>query len=237
MTSRYAIYFTPPADAPLSRVASIWLGRDAFTNAQIQRLANASLSPGEIAYHTAAARRYGFHATLKAPFRLREGESETSLIGALQAFSAVADPVELPRLVIGQLDGFFALLPQTRSAELDRLANDVVVAFERFRAPASEAEIERRNPDALSPAGLQNLCRWGYPHVFDQFRFHMTLSGRVAPDERDRVARALDDHFSPVLPEPFRIDSLALFVEPEPGAPFVVRSFHPLGRGMERKTG
>ena len=28
---RYAIYFTPPADDPLTRRASHWLGRDAMT--------------------------------------------------------------------------------------------------------------------------------------------------------------------------------------------------------------
>ena len=237
MTRRYAIYFTPPANDLLTQAAASWLGRDAFTDAQVQRPANIDLSPGEIAYHTAAARHYGFHATLKAPFRLSEGESEASLVSAFETFAALTDPVEIPRLRIDQLDGFFALVPEAQGVELGRLADGVVLAFDHFRAPASEAEIERRNPGALGPAALRNLCRWGYPYVFDQFRFHMTLTGRIAPAERERVARALDVHFSGLLSGAVRIDLLALFVEPEPGAPFVVRSFHPLGRQTVRKTG
>lgn len=237
MSARYAIYYTPPADAALKRAAAAWLGRDAFTNASMQPPINAGLSPAEISYHTAAARRYGFHATLKAPFRLIEGESEKSLVRALDAFSANADPVPATRLIVGQLDGFFALLPEMRNPELDRLAGDVVTAFDHFRAPASEAEIERRNPDALDPPALRNLCQWGYPYIFDLFRFHMTLTGRVIPAERDRVRLALEEHFFEALSEPFEIASLALFVEPEPSAPFEVRSFHSLGRRIERKTG
>jgi putative phosphonate metabolism protein len=236
MSARYAIYFTPPADALLTRAANSWLRRDAFTNTAVPGPANATLSPAEIAYHTAAARRYGFHATLKAPFRLAEGHTEAGLEQALAKFCAETDPVIVPRVVIGQMDGCFALLPETRCPELESLAGDVVVAFERFRAPASEAEIERRNPDALGPAGLRNLCRWGYPYVFESFRFHMTLTGRVFPQERERVSRALDEHFSSALRGSFSIASLALFVEPEPGAPFEVRAFRSLGRRLERKT-
>jgi putative phosphonate metabolism protein len=236
VTARYAIYYTPPAASPLARAAAAWLGRDAFTNAAVEAPPNPILSRGELAFHAAAARRYGFHATLKAPFRLAEGQTEAALEQALQAFCLEAEPVTVPRLAIGQLDGFFALLPEGKSPDLDRLAGEVVLAFERFRAPASEAEIERRNPDALSPAALRNLCRWGYPYVFELFRFHMTLTGRVGPGERDRVAAALAAHFASVIPEPFEIGSLALFVEPEPGAPFEVRAFHSLGRGIARKT-
>lgn len=41
--------------------------------------------------------------------------------------------------------------------------------------------------------------------------------------------RRVTEHFGPLLEEPLEIDTLALFVEPEPGAPFVVRSLHMLG--------
>lgn len=236
MSARYAIYFTPPADAPLAEAGASWLGRDAFSNTLVPRPTSSTLSSAEIAYHTAAARRYGFHATLKAPFRLAEEQTEAALEQALATFCAETGPVIVPRLVIGQLDGFFALLPETRSLELEALAGDIVVAFEPFRAPASEAEIERRNPDALGPAGLRNLCRWGYPYVFESFRFHMTLTGRVIPQERERVAIALGEHFSAALRNPVSIGSLALFVEPEPGAPFEIRAFHSLGRTSQRKS-
>lgn len=233
---RYAIYFTPGPDDALTRIAANWLGRDAFTGATHEAPATGELSATEIAFHTAAARRYGFHATLKAPFRLAEGESEASLGQALAAYAATLEPVVLPRLVVGQIDGFFALVPGEASPALNRFAGDIVAAFDRFRAPMSEAEIERRNPDAMSQTEFRNLCQWGYPYVFDTFRFHMTLTGRVGGNDSARLRTTIDETFGKELDRPFAVDGLALFVESEPGAPFMVHSYHALGRENERKT-
>ncbi|MET0575460.1 MAG: DUF1045 domain-containing protein [Mesorhizobium sp.] len=233
---RYAIYFTPERDDPLTRVAANWLGRDPFTGAAAPAPAIGRLSPAEIAFHTAAARRYGFHATLKAPFRLAAGETEASLIKAMDVFAEAVTPVVIPKLVPRQIDSFFALVPEQVSAELNSFANDVVMAFERFRAPLTEAEIERRSPDSLSPRQFRNLYQWGYPYVFEAFRFHMTVTGRVSDAEAPRICGAIEEFFGAVLDEPVAVDGMALFVEPEPGAPFHIRSYHPLGPRRERKT-
>jgi putative phosphonate metabolism protein len=233
---RYAIYYTPPEDDPLTRLAQTWLGRNAFTGETLAPRLVGTLPAAEIAYQTAAARRYGFHATLKAPFQLAEGEDERELTAALAAFCGQMKPFCGPRLVLRRLDGFLALVPEEPSARLDELARDVVVAFERFRAPLTETELARRNPDALSPRQLKNLHQWGYPYVFEEFRFHMTLTGRVADADAPRIMRAIEEHFGPVLEEPLEVGSLALFVEPEPGAPFAVHSFHEFGRLPERKS-
>lgn len=233
---RYAIYFTPAQTDPLTRIAANWLGRDPFTGVTSPAPAVGDLTQAEVAFHTAAARRYGFHATLKAPFRLVEGESEATLRKAMENYAADMAPVIIPRLVIKQLDGFFALVPGEKLPGLNSLADEVVVAFDRFRAPLSETEIERRNPDALSPAEFRNLCQWGYPYVFEAFRFHMTLSGRAAEAEAPRIRAAIEAFFAPVLDKPVTIGGLALFVEPEAGAPFTVQSYHPLGSRRERKS-
>ncbi|TIU59505.1 MAG: DUF1045 domain-containing protein, partial [Mesorhizobium sp.] len=105
-----------------------------------------------------------------------------------------------------------------------------------FRAPLTEAEIERRSPDSLKPDEFRNLCQWGYPYVFETFRFHMTLSGRVASQESPRLRAAIDSLFTEVLLRPVLVDALTLFVETEPGAPFMVLSHHALGRRSARKT-
>jgi putative phosphonate metabolism protein len=233
---RYAIYFIPEENDPLQRMAARWLGRDPFSGSAVEAPAVASLSPGEIAFHTASARRYGFHATLKAPFRLAENQTEAGLQSALDSFAQNAGPVTIPRLAIGRIDGFFALIPAMPLPELDRFAGEVVREFDRFRAPLSEAEIERRSPDALSAQEFSNLCQWGYPYVFDAFRFHMTLTGRVGAGEADRVRAALDEVFTPLLGSPVAVDGLGLFVEREPGAPFVVESWHRVGRRADRKS-
>lgn len=233
---RYAIYYTPGQDDPLARIAASWLGRDPF-NGEAPRVPSVTmLSPDEIAYHTASARRYGFHATLKAPFVLADGQSESVLDDVLANFAAAADPVSLDGLAPARLDGFLALVPGGPTADLDRFAAEIVRIFEPFRAPLSEADIKRRNPDALSPDQFRNLCQWGYPYVFDSFRFHMTLTGRVPDHDLPRVRAAIDTVFGPALAKPVSLDGLALFVEPEPGAPFVVRSWYRLGRRLERKT-
>ncbi|MEZ2328727.1 DUF1045 domain-containing protein [Mesorhizobium sp. RCC_202] len=233
---RYAIYYTPRQDEPLARIAANWLGRDPFGAATRPVEAVGELSAAEVAFHTASARRYGFHATLKAPFRLAPNETEASLRAALDAFAEATPPVVIPRLVVGQIDGFFALVPEAPFAPLNDFAGEVVRGFDPFRAPLTEVEIERRSPDALKPDEFRNLCQWGYPYVFDTFRFHMTLSGRVGPQESPRLRAAIDSLFADVLRQPVPVDALTLFVESEPGAPFMVLSHHALGHHPARKT-
>ena len=233
---RYAIYFTPPKESQLTRLAASWLGRDPFDGASVAPPPVTGLTSGEIAFHTAAARRYGFHATLKAPFELASSETEAGLAEAVAEFAANVAPFVIPRLVIGQIDRFFALLQSEPVAELDALAGSVVKAFDRFRSPMTEAEIERRNPDALSAEEFRNLCQWGYPYVFDTFRFHMTLTGRVAAGEAPRVRAALDEVFGAVLTEPVAVDGVALFVEPEAGAPFTIHSWCGFEPRRQRKS-
>ncbi len=233
---RYAIYFTPERDDPLTRVAASWLGRDPFSGALPPSPPVTALSPAEIAVHTASARRYGFHATLKAPFRLADDATEAELDDSLATFAAGAEPILLSGLAPSRLDGFLALVPSGPAPDLDRFAGEVVTAFDRFRAPLSDAEIQRRNPDALSPDEFRNLVKWGYPYVFESFRFHMTLTGRVADADLPRVRSAIDEAFAATLRRPAVVDGLALFVEPEPGAPFLVKSWYGLGRRQARKS-
>ncbi len=233
---RYAVYFTPPPEDPLARAAAVWLGRDPFGGVPVGRLQAEAMTSADLAFHTAAARRYGFHATLKAPFGLKPGIGERRLVSAMAAIAARMRPLVVPRVVLARLDGFLALVPFQENAELNRFAADVVTGFERFRAPLDDAEIARRNPGGLTPAQLKNLHLWGYPYVFESFRFHMTLTGRLSDADAPRLQRAAEAHFGPLLDEPLEIGSLALFVEPEPGAPFSVRSFHHLGRTVAREN-
>ena len=233
---RYAIYYTPDRNDPLTRAAAGWLGRDPFGGPVAASSAVAGMQRSEIAFHTAAARRYGFHATLKAPFRLAADRTEADLVDALAAFARRTPAVTMPRLAIGQIDGFFALLPTGNFDAIKEFAGTVVRDFEPFRAPLTEAEIERRSPDALSAEEFRNLCQWGYPYVFDAFRFHMTLTGRVGAIEAPRMRAALEYVFSPLLEAPVALDGLALFVEPEAGGPFTGLSRHVLSSERERKS-
>lgn len=232
---RYAIFFTPRAHDPLSIAAASWLGRNVFSGEATDPPAVPGLGMHEIAFHTALPRRYGFHATLKAPFTLAEGVTEAMLLKQLMRFAGTLSPFDIPRLEIGRLGEFFGLAPTVPSESLSYLAAAVVQEFDSFRAPLSEAEIERRDPGGLTAAQFANLYRWGHPYVMDEFRFYMPLTGPLAGRDALRFEQSLRAFFDPVIAGPVEVANLALFVEEERGAPFRVHSLHPMGRVSARK--
>jgi putative phosphonate metabolism protein len=213
MTRRYGIYWTPPASHPLWRAGCEWLGCDPATGA-----------PGRARPHRAAPRRYGFHATLKPPFLLREGRGEAELDAALAALAAALEPFVLRPLRVDMLDDFIALRPcEPVDAQhpLRRLADACVRELDPLRRPAGAAERARRAGLSLDANERAHLERWGYPWVFDCWRFHMTLSDKLAAGAlRDALLAEAADFFAPALAAPLRCDALALAVEDTPGADF-----------------
>jgi hypothetical protein len=177
---------------------------------------------------TVDARRYGFHATLKPPFRLAEGRTAEELDAAVARFAAGSAAAVVPRLTLARLGGFFALVPGTEAPGLHALADEIVTAFDDFRAPASEAELARRNQATLTPRQGELLDAWGYPYVLDEFQFHLTLTDRIPQQQRPTVERVLSDWFAELLGADVPVDALAVFAEAEPGAPFTLRTVHPL---------
>ncbi|MGD9861860.1 MAG: DUF1045 domain-containing protein [Pseudodonghicola sp.] len=213
---RYAIYYAPPADAGWSRFATRWLGWDMErgTEAPHPEVSDLPLPVAEI---TATPRKYGLHATIKPPFRLAEGKTRAGLEDACAALCASCAPLRLDGLALARLGRFLALRPSGDTAALETLAARAVEALDGFRAPAPEAELARRRAAGLSPAQEANLMRWGYPYVMEEFRFHVTLSGRLGKDDLAAVEAALDRDLVPLLPVPFEIADLALMGEDEDG--------------------
>lgn len=225
---RYALYFTPPQNDPLTELAGRWLGRDAFTGEDFPAFAADPLDAGEWSKSTADPRRYGFHATLKAPFELAASVTEKDLLEVAEQFAAKTPAFAIPELVLGQLGRFFALVPSEIYPVLQNFAADVVRTFEPFRAALSEADIARRKPEQLDEAHRANLMRWGYPYVLDQFRFHMTLTGPIAEERQEAMASILNRTFAYHTGRPLFISGLAVFVEETRGGPFTVHSWLPL---------
>jgi len=224
---RYALYFTPPKDDPLTSLAARWLGRDAFSNEIFSDKAMAPLPEGH-AELTADPRRYGFHATLKAPFELASSVTERDLLDVATEFASQTKAFTIPELVLGQLGHFFALVPGSLHQPLQDFASRVVKTFEPFRAPLSDHDIARRKPEGLTEPQRANLLRWGYPYVNDEFRFHMTLTGRVPTERQPEMHDILRERFAEHTGKPLDISGLAIFAEDERGAPFTVRSWLPL---------
>jgi putative phosphonate metabolism protein len=218
---RYALYFAPPRGL-LADAAARWLGRDAETGARCTQ-PTSMLEP-----LTLSARRYGFHATLKAPFRLAEGLTKEDLIAAVDVFAATKRPIVLEGLQVASIGGFLALIPEGDTTELNAFAASVVEQFERFRAPMTEAERSRRNPDCLTPRQCELLDAYGYPYVLDEFLFHMTLTDRLNPDQDALLRPLAEKTFAKVIPRPLAIEHLVVFGEAEEGI------FHHIHRAKVR---
>ncbi|OAN73358.1 phosphonate metabolism protein [Jannaschia sp. EhC01] len=209
---RYGIFAVP--EGAFFDLASAWLGWDSVAGRCVPHPVIEHI-PAPIEALTAAPRKYGFHGTLKAPFRLAEGRKAADLSRAVGAFCAARAPVTVPEMQVHRLGGFVAVVPAVRAAALADLAAQVVSVLDPFRAPLSEAELARRRKAGLSDRQEALLQRWGYPFVMEEFRFHLTLTGRMP--HADTVREALARHFAPVLPRPFVIDTLALMGEAADG--------------------
>jgi hypothetical protein len=88
----------------------------------------------------------------------------------------------------------------------------------------SPQEFARRNTPSLDAVEVDNLRTWGYPYVFERFRFHLSLTGPVPDHLADEIGAELKHRFEPCLAEPLRVDALAIFMEETPGAEFVALS-------------
>jgi putative phosphonate metabolism protein len=219
MTERFAIYYAPSATSPLWDRASAWLGRDS-SNGQLFDGPVGGIERARLLNLTQSVNRYGFHATIKPPMMLAPGTNIDALRQALADFAATRAPVRLGQLRIASLDGFLALIADGENLELQDLAAHVVEHFEPFRAPLSMRDRNARASRGLTPRQEELLDGYGYPYVFDEFRFHMTLTDRLAEADHEEIASAARNWFGALLAEEVVLDRLVLYHEPEAGLMF-----------------
>ena len=229
---RYALYFVPPADAAWSRFATGWLGWDMEAGTPVPHPEIPGL-PLPVSAITETPRRYGLHATIKPPFRLAEGATRAQLESACAGLCAGMAPLRLQGMALSRLGRFLALQPRGDSdtdtgdnadgagggdtGALAALAGACVARLDRFRAPPTLDELARRRAAGLTPRQEEYLTRWGYPYVLEEFRFHITLTGRLMDPVLAVVEAALARDLGPLLPTPFEITELALTGEDAAG--------------------
>lgn len=227
MVARYAIYFAPVSESPFWRFGSAWLGRDAGLDISLQRptLIGDALSDWDdtaLENLTASPRNYGFHATLKPPFRLAKGQAVESLIQAAESFALSQKSFDCSTVGVAALGRFIAFRTMEPCQAMSDLAEACVKAFEPFRAPLNATELAKRHTAGLTPRQSALTAEWGYPYVFEEFRFHMTLTGAIVDDTtRERLAAslrvmAIAEGASGVM----RVDAIVVYEQPVPGAPF-----------------
>jgi len=203
---RAALYWTPQPDDPLFRAGNTWLGRDPEANVSLPQPAIPGLPEA-----TADARVYGFHATLRPPMRLCTcWQAYRRTIGAL---AQGLRPFPLPGLCVADFGGFLVLRETEPCQELHALADACVRATDPHRLPPSEAELARRRRGGLTAAEEALLARWGYPHVMDHWRFHMTLTRRLSAAEAARLRPAAEAHFAAAQSRPRSVSDLAVFTQ------------------------
>jgi putative phosphonate metabolism protein len=219
--ARFAVYYAPSYESAWWRAGSTWLGRDAQSGA-------ACVSPEPPGLQrplmelTRAPRRYGWHGTLVAPFRLADGVTQHDVLAATREWALTQSSFALP-VEAATLGDFVALRPadQRGEANIRAVASSALQTLGALRAKPSAADLARRLAAPLSGRQRELLIDWGYPYVFDEFRFHMTLSNSLA-DAGERAALVAWWQLQAPVLGPLVVDHAALFVEPSPGEPFVL---------------
>ncbi|KJC60670.1 phosphonate metabolism protein [Bradyrhizobium sp. LTSPM299] len=222
---RYAIYYASSSDSVLHRFGSTLLGYDAASGDDLPFPDGVAPDWREV---TQDPRKYGFHATLKAPMSLADGKREANLVDACAAFAGRIRRIPVIEPVVDAISGFIAVIPAKPSAELQQLAADCVRDFDAFRAPLSPEDRARRNPAKLTARQCDYLDRWGYPYVMEEFRFHMTLTGRLSDERRGPIVAALRERFAATGLTTLAIDRIALFRQDDGASRFRIIGSWPL---------
>ncbi|GMP10123.1 MULTISPECIES: DUF1045 domain-containing protein [Bradyrhizobium] len=227
---RYAIYFASGSDSALSRFGAELLGYDAYTGNELPFPHDALHVAPDWRDVSADPRKYGFHATLKAPMALASDRTEAELMAACAAFAGKARPRPVIRPIVDSISGFIAVIPAEPVDALQRLAADCVRDFDSFRAALSADDRARRRPEKLSERQRDYLDRWGYPYVMEEFRFHMTLTGRLDAERRGPILEMLRPRFATLGLETLTIDRIALFRQDDASARFHIVDEWPLAQ-------
>jgi hypothetical protein len=219
---RFAIYFVPAPETALYRFGAAVLGYDCYGQ-EVTPPENLGLSAAEWDELTREPRTYGFHATLKAPFRLRPQFDQADLIAVVRRLAASPRPIPVIAPAVDLIAGFVAIVPRAAAPGIQELADDCVTEIDRFRLPMTPQERERRLTAGLSAQEIANLDRFGYPYVGDAFRFHMTLTGRIAPQRQGAIHALLKDAFARAVGDDLVcVDRLAVLRQDDGAARFRV---------------
>lgn len=218
---RYAIYYAPRPDEQLWQFGSQIVGYDAVTGENIPPPDFLGDYIDRWPSLTSEPRKYGFHATLKAPFHLADGSDETMLVTALRHYAEATTKVPCNGLKLATIGPFIALVPQSDNIAINDLAFSIVEQFDRFRAPLTDFDRARRLASPLTEKQIQYLERYGYPYVKDEFRFHLTLTNSLHQDERQAIFTLLENaSVNPVKAFAGLIDRVCLFKQDHPSSRF-----------------
>jgi len=219
---RYAIYYAPEPSSEWWAAGSHWLGRCALTGRPLAQAVIDGVAPEHFHAYTQDPRRYGWHATLKAPFVLAPGESLSSLITRLRSIASQHSAFAMPRLQVSTAGGFLALRPTAHHPVIHSTADACVTGLQALTQALTAEDLTRRRQKNLTARQERYLQQWSYPWVLDEFQFHMSLTGplrNMPAAEQSALVSAAQERFD-ALPA-CRFTHLSVFAEPQVGANFV----------------
>ncbi len=220
---RYAVYFAPPQGSELECTCSALLGRCARTKKILEQPNLPGIAPARLTELTASPRHYGLHGTLKPPFFLTQSTSEADLLDAVDTLAASREAFHLPPLKLETIESFLALTPSASCPELEDLARTCVIDLDGFRRPPGVEELARRRKSGLTPEQDRLLMRWGYPYVLEEFRFHLTLTGRIEdPYERALARTGIAALLAPFANHCVSVEEITVFRQDNPDTAFMV---------------
>ena len=217
---RYALYYAPSSQSDLGQFGNAWLGRDPVTDDDLPRPAVSRIDADDVIAATTSPTRYGFHGTLKPPFALKDGQSRAELETEVESLCTETAPITCGPLTLKSIGQFLALLPIKPVAPLENLAGILVRSLNDFRKPEDMAAMNKRRAAGLTERQEDYLVAWGYPYVMEEFRFHLTLSNKLAHEQLARFEESLGPIVAPLCDAPFQIDDICLFGDPGNGKPF-----------------
>ena len=223
---RYAVCFAPNPGSLGWLAGSHWLGRCAALLQPLQQLSIEGVAADDLHRLTAAPRRLGWQAPLKAPFALAPGTDWIMLHQSVQALAHSLAPCAVPPLHVARINDCLALVPAASHAafaSLQQSAAACVTQLQPLAAPLSDADRALERAAGLTPRQDALLQQWGHPFVLDEFRFHLPITGdlsQVDATTQALVMHAAQEYFADLPALTF--NSLALFAEPTPGADFVL---------------
>lgn len=203
---RFAIYFIPKTGSSLQKFGDKWLDivqPNAFPSKDKIKRTNWIKIP----------KKYGFHGTLKAPFRLRSDKNLDDLIISSKNICKSIKPFSLSGLKLSIIENALALTLINNSSSMSALSNQFVIQLDKFRAPLSKEEISVKRSRNLTAKQDYNLLHWGYPYVMEQFYFHLTLTNTLDEENLNLAKEILREELTEDCLAPQTVDEVGLVGE------------------------
>ncbi len=211
---RYIVAFAPNTSSLLWSLGSRWFGYDAASKRLSTDVATFGLPENIHTTTISAVRRSGFNLPVAGPFQLHRGISQADLLNYAEAFCETMTPANSGKLQIRAINTRLVMEPMITPRAILNMADDCVRFFNKFRMPGKPLPGNSPVRKSLSTRQLDYYLRWGQPYVFEEFRPHIPLTGRLPGKAVNPLGKQLALHFGNALNAGLLVDNISIFCQP-----------------------